>query len=1478
MEVIVRDAHGIPDKAFISIRVGDVRRQMQFKPGEPFFFERGSSLPRHLMVDVFEKVGSAQVNVFDLKEAASEARCGRRDTVVVQRLDGGGPMSLGIDVSMKEAQSPEKPKRVSRHQAALKARTYLDDHGIQRVLQSLVHELLVSQPADPINFMSNFILKQRADFSAPTTPLQQTPAKGQAKGGLPRLDAEPKLVSVTPPPKVLAGDELPGTFDPNNPSVEIPDISNHHSITCDVLNADPGLFGRLRGLRTRSGVTLARCIKTGIDNCGSRLIRTVGAVAGDEECYEIFRELFDRIISGRHPGYDPARVHVSDLDSTRVTSELMDPSVGGESRVLSVRVCLSRNLAGLAMPPTCSLDERREVERTLAHTLEGLTADLQGEYYPLTGAGSFALKPAGMSQEDEYMLRSKALHLDEPDSEVLLSSGFGRHWPDARGVFASDAQNIVVWLNDHDHMRAVSTQQGSDLKQAFQRMCALHGALEAGLEALGYAFAKSDRLGYLGSCPSNIGTCLGASAIMRIPMLTAKPRFRTLCKQLQLQAHIGICAGIQAGEGVWEISNAERLNSTEVEQVNTVILGCRKLLELETKLERGEDINLEDFSGIESRHATGQVGSFAAPGDEMEDFSGIESRPATGQVVSFAAPGDKMVDFSSMPGLGDEDYPGFPTDACPDTPPELAKHFSLMADVLSTYPSVYDRLKDVRTKSGVSLARCIKTGVDNAAHPMIKTIGAVAGDEECYDVFSELFDPIVSIRHPGYLGAGSKHTTDLDAARVTDLPIDLTGGHVVSVSARVSRNLRGQRMPPAVTRDERREVERLLVQALESLTDELGGEYFPLRGSDSYPARPGGMTRDEEDELRAEISIFDAPDSEVLLSSGYGRQWPDARGVFVDTTRTCVVSINDQDHVCMTQSQEGPDLKGAFARLCQVHQAVESGLKVAGSGFAHSERLGFLGSCPSSLGSCLVASATICLPRLSAKSKFRFLLKQMNLQAHVAVEAGTLQDGVWDVFNNERLGSSEVDQVNTVIAGCRRLLDLEARLERGEDLDLEEELLRGAATIEEPPLPPPPAAAAREDAASHATPAWAKVDFQDVPGLGPDEYPGFPADVCPEEMPDLTGHHSLMCDVLRKDPTIYPRLRGLRTKAGTSLARCMKTGIDNKGHPMTKTIGIVAGDAECYNLYRELFDPLICLRHPGYEPAQGHPTDLDHTKVCDTPIDRSGSYVASVRIRACRNLVGLRMPPAASLDERREAERVLSEALLGLSGEMEGQYVPLEGSESCAALWPGGMSANEHAILTTEKLLFEAPDSPLVLASGAGRDWPHARGIFTAFCGGLGAWVNEEDHLSLFAYEVGADLRGAFCRFCALEGALRAAAEGAGQDFAFSPRLGYVSSDPSNLGTGLDVQAVVKLPLLSSDGLKELRGLCKQLKVKLQRTEDGVFTVSNVERLGSSEVDQVNRVADGVRLLVACESKLADGETIDLSDVDALRASVGGGH
>lgn len=45
--------------------------------------------------------------------------------------------------------------------------------------------------------------------------------------------------------------------------------------------------------------------------------------------------------------------------------------------------------------------------------------------------------------------------------------------------------------------------------------------------------------------------------------------------------------------------------------------------------------------------------------------------------------------------------------------------------------------------------------------------------------------------------------------------------------------------------------------------------------------------------------------------------------------------------------------------------------------------------------------------------------------------------------------------------------------------------------------------------------------------------------------------------------------------------------------------------------------------------------------------------------------------------------------------------------------------------------------------------------------------------------------------------------------------------------------------------------------------EGGLFDISNLDRLGFSEVELVQSVVDGVKLLIEMEKKLEKGESID---------------
>ena len=59
---------------------------------------------------------------------------------------------------------------------------------------------------------------------------------------------------------------------------------------------------------------------------------TVGCVAGDEETYEVFKELLDPIIEDRHGGYKPSDKHKTDLNPSNLkVPQAPSPSLGRPS-------------------------------------------------------------------------------------------------------------------------------------------------------------------------------------------------------------------------------------------------------------------------------------------------------------------------------------------------------------------------------------------------------------------------------------------------------------------------------------------------------------------------------------------------------------------------------------------------------------------------------------------------------------------------------------------------------------------------------------------------------------------------------------------------------------------------------------------------------------------------------------------------------------------------------------------------------------------------------------------------------------------------------------------------------------------------------------------------------------------------------------------------------------------------------------------
>ena len=720
------------------------------------------------------------------------------------------------------------------------------------------------------------------------------------------------------------------------------------------------IYEKLCDKKTPSGFSLDQAIQTGVDNPGHPFIMTVGCVAGDEESYEVFADLFDPVIEKRHGGYKKTDRHRTDLNPENLIGGLLD-----EKYVLSSRVRTGRSIKNLSLPPQCTRAERRKVEALVTEALDSLDEEFKGKYYPL----------AKMTEHEQEQLIEDHFLFDKPVSPLLLASRMARDWPDARGIWHNDKKNFLVWVNEEDHTRVISMEKGGNMKAVFERFCTGLNKVETAIKGKGYGFMWNEHLGYILTCPSNLGTGLRGGVHLKIPHVSLQKEFADILKKLRLQKRGVGGVDTEAVGGTFDISNADRLGSSEVEQVQCVVDGVSLLIAMEKELEAGKPIT----SLYEQL------------------MSGTPAR----QIVMEAEKGE-VTTVSNLP--------------------DLSKHNNWMSRCLTK--EIYDKLSVLKTPSGFTLDQAIQTGVDNPGHPFIMTVGCVAGDEESYDVFGELFDPVIEGRHNGYK-KDALHKTDLNASNLVGGE-DLDSNFVLSSRVRTGRSIRGLALPPHCTRGERREVEKVVVEALDTLKGSLQGKYYPLNK----------MTPQEQDQLIEDHFLFDKPVSPLLLSSGMARDWPDARGIWHNDQKTVLVWVNEEDHTRVISMQKGGNMREVFTRFCDSLKQIEDAMKKKGKEFMWNKHLGFILTCPSNLGTGLRAGVHVKLPLLSKDARFDDILKKLRLQKRGTGGVDTAStDGIFDVSNLDRLGFSEVELVQKVVDGVKLLVDMEKCLTEGKSID-----------------------------------------------------------------------------------------------------------------------------------------------------------------------------------------------------------------------------------------------------------------------------------------------------------------------------------------------------------------------------------------------------------------------------------------------------------
>merc|ERR1712037_85662 len=223
---------------------------------------------------------------------------------------------------------------------------------------------------------------------------------------------------------------------------------------------------------------------------------------------------------------------------------------------------------------------------------------------------------------------------------------------------------------------------------------------------------------------------------------------------------------------------------------------------------------------------------------------------------------------------------------------------------------------------------------------------------------------------------------------------------VHSTRIRVGRSIEGFGLSPGITRDQRLGVEKLMGSAFAKLEGDLSGKYFPLLG----------MLEADRQQL---------VDDHFLLVSG---------------DKNFLVRVNEEDQLRIISMNKGGDVKGVFSKLARGIQAVgDSVMAESGRKFMLDERLGYLHSCPTNLGTGMRASVHVDLPGWTKEGvdKLKARCEELNVQPRgTRGESGGQTGCTYAISNKHRLGYSEVQLVQTMIDGVNTLYAEDVALQK----------------------------------------------------------------------------------------------------------------------------------------------------------------------------------------------------------------------------------------------------------------------------------------------------------------------------------------------------------------------------------------------------------------------------------------------------------------
>ena len=219
--------------------------------------------------------------------------------------------------------------------------------------------------------------------------------------------------------------------------------------------------------------------------------------------------------------------------------------------------------------------------------------------------------------------------------------------------------------------------------------------------------------------------------------------------------------------------------------------------------------------------------------------------------------------------------------------------------------------------------------------------------------------------------------------------------------------------------------------------------------------------------------------------------------------------------------------------------------------------------------------------------------------------------------------------------------------------------------------------------------------------------------------------------------------------------------------------------------------------------------------------------VISSRIRLARNLAGYKFLSRCSAAERTAILEKLRDALMPLKLGDKISYISVDKASDLDRHF-----LVERHLISRHHAFGKGPRGAVIAQ----------REFFTAM-------INEEDHLRIQVLKGGLQISQCAEQINHIDDMIEAKV-----DYAFSPRFGYLTACPTNLGTGIRVSVMLHLPALKMTGqIEKFFNATKDMSLAVRglfgegtEAAGDFYQISNQVTLGISEQDIVSQFQDAV--------------------------------